>query len=55
MQPQEAGENAAFIKEEVARLLSYAVKLVVERDPDGIVPFQPLGQRPGLARLVKAQ
>jgi len=54
-QPSESVEDAAFIKEEVARLLSYAVKLVVERDPDGIVPIQPLGQRPGLARLVKAQ
>ena len=54
-QPQGSVENTAFIKEEVARLLSYAVKLVVERYPDGIVPFQPLGQRPALARLVKAQ
>src|SRR5208337_2822979 len=53
--PQGSGDNTSFIKEEVARLLSYAVKLVVERDPDGIVPLQPLGQRPGLARIVKAQ
>jgi hypothetical protein len=52
---QGSGADAAFIEGEVARLLSYAVKLTVERDPDGIVPFQPFGQRPGLARLVKAQ
>jgi hypothetical protein len=57
--PQEPVGNAAFIKEEVkeevARLLSYAVKLVVERDPDGIVLLQTLGQRSSLARLVKIQ
>jgi hypothetical protein len=53
--PSESGEASAFIKEEVARLLSYAVKLVIERDLDGIVPIEHLGRRPGLARLVKAQ
>ncbi len=52
---QEPVGDGAFTKDEVSRLLSYAVKVVVERDPDGIVPFQTLGQRLGLARLVKAQ
>jgi len=53
--PLETVDSTTFVKDEVARLLSYAIKLVVERDPDGIVPFQALGQRSNLARLVKAQ
>jgi len=51
----EVSKESALITDEVARLLAYAVKLVVERDSDGIVPFQSLGQRASLAQLVKAQ
>ncbi len=53
--PQAQVGTTAFIKEEVARLLSYAIKVVVERDPDGIVPIQTLGRRSSLARLVEGQ
>ena len=46
-------EESDFVRDQVRRLLSYAVKVVMERDEDGIVALQPLGRKPGLSQLVK--
>jgi hypothetical protein len=42
-----------FLRDQVARLLSYAVKLVLESDPEGVVPIARVGSRPTLAEQVK--
>lgn len=41
--------------EHLWRLLSYTVKLVVEADEDGIVPFAQVGSEPSLLDRVRAQ
>lgn len=51
--PQMEGKTAEQKRmEHVFRLLSYAVKRVVEADEDGIVPFGPVAGEPSLAERV---
>ena len=47
-------EESDYVRDQVGRLLSYAVKVVMERDEDGIMAMQPC-RKPGLSQLVKAQ
>ena len=49
------GTPDAFIWTEVSRLISYAVKTVVEEDSDGIIPITSAGSRASLASLVKSR
>src|SRR5208283_4982226 len=49
------GTPDAFIRGEVFHLVSYAVKMVIEKDPDGIIPITLAGSRASLASLVKGQ
>jgi hypothetical protein len=50
-----AQDEATFIRGEVTRLLSYAVKLVSEADPEGVIPIVRIYQRVTLDERVKAQ
>ena len=51
--PQTEGKTAEQKRmEHVFRLLSYAVKRVIEADEDGIVPFAPVAGDPSLAERV---
>lgn len=51
--PQMEGKTAEQKRmEHVFRLLSYAVKRVIEADEDGIVPFGPVAGEPSLAERV---
>ena len=54
--PKMAGKTAEQKrKQHVFRLLSYAVKRVVEGDDDGIVPFMPVAGEPSLAERVHGE
>jgi hypothetical protein len=48
-------DSNAFVRDEVMRLLSYAVRVVVENDDDGIVPILQVGDELTLAQRVKSQ
>jgi hypothetical protein len=45
----------AFARDQVARLFAYAVKVITERDEDGIVSISRAGPKATLAERVKAQ
>jgi hypothetical protein len=51
--PGEAQTEDDFLRDEVARLLSYTVKLVMEADDEGIVPIVRAGPKPTLAEQVR--
>lgn len=51
----EGEDEATFTRDQVARLLSYMVKVVAEADAEGVIPIAIMGTKPTLAELVKKQ
>jgi hypothetical protein len=52
-QVQDTGES--YVRDQVARFLSYAVKIAVANDKDGIVPVVQAGDKRPLAERIKSQ